>query len=128
MFLLGCPDIDKYVDPRAYILLPLHNPEKCLKIIADAILNDEYSQRLRYIRNEKWRIMNGWSIFPTIKQFIDKRLPDLDNVIYVYNPSSHDSFEKWVNVTKKLVGKPYRRIERLEDAPSEVVLLNDTEV
>lgn len=96
------------------------------KIIADAILNHEYSQKLRYIRNEKWRIMNGWSIFPTIKQFIDKTLPDLDNVIY--NPSSHDSFEKWVNVTKRLVGKPYRRIERLEDTPSGVVLLNDTEV
>jgi hypothetical protein len=125
-FYWGCPDIDKYIDPRAFIPLPLDSPEECLKIITNAIANNEWEKRLKYIQNEKWRVLNGWSIFPTIRRYIEKTLPDLNHVIYILNPP--ERFEEWVRVTKKMVGKPYRRIETLAEAPSGAVIVEDIDI
>lgn len=72
-FYWGCPDIDQYIDSRAYIRLPLDNLQECLQIISESIRNNEWEKRLKFIRNEKWRIMNVWSIFPTIQRYIEEQ-------------------------------------------------------
>jgi len=111
-FYWGCSDIDKYVDPRAYILLPIEDPAMCLNIISETILSDEYSKRLPFIRNEKWRIMNGWSIFPTIQRYL-QGIPEPSETPYIVN----QDFEEWKIITRKMAGKTYRRVAHIEDVP-----------
>jgi glycosyltransferase involved in cell wall biosynthesis len=36
-FYWGCPDLERYIDPRAFIRLPLEDPEKALAIVVEAI-------------------------------------------------------------------------------------------
>lgn len=112
-FYWGCPDIGKYIDSRAYILLPLDNPEECLRIITEAINNNEWEKRIEYIRIEKWRIMNSWSIFPTIQGYLKHGDTSLNGPICVLDDGNIDN---WKKTTMALVGKTYYRVEKAEDA------------
>lgn len=54
----GCPNINEFLDPRAYIKINLKEPEKSLAIINSSINNNAYQKRLTYIKKEKNRLMN----------------------------------------------------------------------
>lgn len=64
------PDIEKYIDSRAYICIDLNKPEEALQKIKDAISNDEYTQRLPFIREAKRKILNELQIFPMLTSII----------------------------------------------------------
>lgn len=69
-FYWGCPNISEYIDPRAYIELPLDDFETSFQIIKSAILNDEWSKRLEVIRREKQKVLEYYNFFPTLERII----------------------------------------------------------
>jgi GR25 family glycosyltransferase involved in LPS biosynthesis/glycosyltransferase involved in cell wall biosynthesis/GT2 family glycosyltransferase len=70
-FYWGCPNLDAFIDPRAFIRLELEDFEADLARIREAIAGDEWSKRLPYIREEKRRILDEYQFFPTLARVID---------------------------------------------------------
>lgn len=71
-FYWGCPNIDQFLDPRAYVKLNLVNFEEDLKLITKAIQEDWHSQRLPYIKEAKKKILTELQFFPRLEKFILK--------------------------------------------------------
>ena len=69
-FYWGCPNLEEYIDSRAFVRLPLDNFEESLSIIKKAIEEDWYNQRIDIIRQEKQRILNELGFFPTLEKII----------------------------------------------------------
>jgi hypothetical protein len=69
-FYWGCPNISDYIDPRAYIVLDLDDFEKSIRIIQEAIENNEWEKRIDIIRKEKKKIMTEMNIYKRIEEVI----------------------------------------------------------
>lgn len=69
-FYWGCPNISKWIDPRAYVQLELKDFEQDLKCIQSYIENDEWGKRIDIIRLEKERILKEMSFFPRIQNIL----------------------------------------------------------
>jgi GT2 family glycosyltransferase len=69
-FYWGCPNLEDYIDPRAFIRLPLEDLAASRRIIEDAIANDEWSRRIDVIRHEKRRILDELQFFPTMARIV----------------------------------------------------------
>ena len=70
-FYWGCPNLDSFLDPRAFIRLDLDDFEADFQRMRQAIEADEWSARLPYIRAEKRRILDESQFFPTLARVID---------------------------------------------------------
>ena len=70
VFYYGCPNVHEYIDPQAYVLLPINDFEECYKIMTKAIKEDWFSQRIEIIRKEKQRILNELAFFPILHNII----------------------------------------------------------
>lgn len=70
-FYWGCPNLDSYFDPRAFIQLELDDFDADLARIREAIATDEWTRRLPYIRAEKRRILEDYGFFATLARAID---------------------------------------------------------
>ena len=70
-FYWGCPNLDSFFDPRAFVRLELTDFAADRERIREAIAADEWSQRLPYIRAEKKRILEDYGFFPTLARAID---------------------------------------------------------
>lgn len=73
-FYSGCPNIEKFIDSRAYIKINLKNPEEAFKIIKDSIENNEYEKRLPIIKKEKQRFMNEMNPLNIVYKIINHEL------------------------------------------------------
>ena len=62
-FYFGCPNVHEYIDPLAYVLLPIYDFEKCYQLMKQAIEEDWWEQRINIIRKEKTKILNELSFF-----------------------------------------------------------------
>ena len=71
-FYWGCPNLDDYIDNKAYIQLDLNDFESSLDTIQRAIKEDWWSQRLHIIRQEKKKILNDLGFFPALNKIIRK--------------------------------------------------------
>jgi len=71
-FYWGCPNLEDYIDSRAFVRLPLEDLEKSLEIIKQAIDEDWHTQRLPHIREAKEKILNELGFFPRLKKFLDE--------------------------------------------------------
>lgn len=69
-FYYGCPNIDQYIDPEAFVKLDLNNFEESLNIINDAIQQDLWSKKIHIIKREKEKILNHLGFFPTLHKLI----------------------------------------------------------
>jgi GR25 family glycosyltransferase involved in LPS biosynthesis len=69
-FYWGCPNLDDYIDSRAFVRLPLEDFETARKIIDQAIAEDWWSQRIDVIREEKKNILNIYGFFPNLQRAI----------------------------------------------------------
>jgi hypothetical protein len=74
-FYWGCPNLDDYIDNRAFVRLPLDDFEKSLSIIKQAIEEDWWSQRIDIIRKEKHKILYELGFFPRLS----KTIKDIEN-------------------------------------------------
>ena len=70
-FYWGCPNLEDYIDSRAFVRLDLNNFKESLDIINKAIEEDWWSQRIEYIKKEKERIINELGFFPRIQKMIN---------------------------------------------------------
>lgn len=69
-FYWGCPNLESFIDERAFIRLNIDNIEDSIKIIRDSINNNEYEKRINIIRIEKKKILNELQLLPTIERII----------------------------------------------------------
>jgi GR25 family glycosyltransferase involved in LPS biosynthesis len=65
-FYWGCPNLEEYLDPQAFVRLPLEDPIAALKIIQQAIAEDWWSQRIGVIKQMKEKILNELGFFPLV--------------------------------------------------------------
>ena len=70
VFYYGCPNVSEYIDEQAYVQLDMNNFEKSYNIIKQAIKEDWWTQRIKYIRKEKKKILEELGFFPTINKII----------------------------------------------------------
>jgi GDP-L-fucose synthase len=69
-FYSGHEDIQKHIDPRAYVLLDFDNVEESIAVMKEAIETDLWSQRVKYIRQAKKKILEETSFFPRLHRTI----------------------------------------------------------
>jgi hypothetical protein len=69
-FYWGCPNLEEYIDPQAFVRLPLEDPERALKIIQQAIQEDWWSQRINAIKLMKGKILTELGFFPLLHKTI----------------------------------------------------------
>ena len=67
-FYWGCPNLEDYLDAKAFVRLPLEDPAAALQIIQQAIAEDWWSQRLPIIKQMKEKILNELGFFPRMAQ------------------------------------------------------------
>ena len=72
VFYYGCPNVDDYINPLAYVLLDINDFEKSYQIIKTAIEEDLWSKRIDIIREEKRRILNEYAFFPVVQKIIEQ--------------------------------------------------------
>jgi len=71
-FYWGCPNVEEHIDPRAIIRLNLDDFKEAVDTIRSAINNDEWNKRLKFIREEKIKILDYHNFFPMIERIIDE--------------------------------------------------------
>jgi hypothetical protein len=71
-FYWGCPNLEDYIDSRAFVRLPLEDLDEARKIIDQAIAEDWWSQRIDVIREEKKKILNIYGFFPNLQRSITR--------------------------------------------------------
>jgi hypothetical protein len=69
-FYWGCPNLEEYLDPQAFVRLPLEDPVSALKIIQQAITEDWWSQRIGVIKQMKEKIVNELGFFPLMDRLL----------------------------------------------------------
>jgi GR25 family glycosyltransferase involved in LPS biosynthesis len=69
-FYWGCPNLETYIDPQAFVRLPLEDPTKASEIVRKAVEEDWWSQRIDAIRSAKQKIINELGFFPRIRNII----------------------------------------------------------
>ena len=69
-FYWGCPNLEEYIDPRAFVRLPLEDPATALQIVQQSIKEDWWAQRLEVIKQMKAKILCELGFFPLIKSLI----------------------------------------------------------
>jgi len=69
-FYWGCPNLEEYIDPQAFVRLPLDDPAKAAEIVRQAIEEDWWSRRIDAIRATKKKIMSEFGLFTVISKII----------------------------------------------------------
>lgn len=69
-FYWGCPNLEEYIDPLAFVRLPLEDPAAAYKIMEQAITEDWWSQRIEVIKQMKEKILNQLGFFPLLERLI----------------------------------------------------------
>ena len=66
-FYWGCPNITDFFPKESMILLDMNDKKKSYEKIESVIKNDEYKNRLPYIRKAKKLIADKYNLFPTLE-------------------------------------------------------------
>jgi len=62
----GCPNIEQYIDSRAYVKINVSNLEESLETIVKVIRDNEWERRLPFIKNAKRRFLTDLHPFNMI--------------------------------------------------------------
>ena len=71
-FYWGCPNVKSYLHPKSYIDLDFSRPKLAIQTIVNSINNDEYSKRLKYIKESKRKIIYELNPIDIIDKVISK--------------------------------------------------------
>lgn len=69
-FYWGCPNLEEYIDSQAFIRLDLNDMDASMKIVRQAIENNEWSKRIDAIRREKTKILDELQFFPRLERIL----------------------------------------------------------
>lgn len=69
-FYSGCPNLEDFIDPGAFIKINLKKPEEALEIIIESIANNEYEKRIDIIKKEKKKLMNEMNPLNIVNKII----------------------------------------------------------
>ena len=72
-FYWGCSNLEEYIDSDAFIRLDKNDIDKSIKIIDNALKNDEWLKRIDTIKLMKNKIINKLGFFPRLKNIIYKK-------------------------------------------------------
>lgn len=75
-FYAGDPRLSDILPPESFIPIPLHDPERALSIITNAIASNEYERRLPAIREARRLIITRYNIFQQVADVISKHQDD----------------------------------------------------
>lgn len=70
-FYWGCPNLEDYIDSRAFVRLDMTDMDAAMRVIETAIREDWWSQRISFIRAAKHKILNELAFFPTLLSLIE---------------------------------------------------------
>ena len=71
VFYCGAPNVSEFIDPNAYIEIDLSNNwDQSVKIMKEAIVNNEWEKRLPAIKKAKYDILMEKSMFPRLWKLI----------------------------------------------------------
>jgi hypothetical protein len=70
-FYWGCPNLEEYIDSRAFVRIPLDDFDECVSIITKAIEEDWWAQRIDVIKKEKRKILNELGFFSRLNKIIN---------------------------------------------------------
>ena len=94
VFYSGCYNIKEYIDPRAYVYLELSNFEEDFKIIKQALKEDWWSEKIKYIKDVKIKILNELQFFPRLEKIINNEFilskSMLDNNIEIEKENNYN--------------------------------------
>ena len=71
-FYWGCPNLEDYIDPRAFVRIDLSDMGAAMRMIETAVREDWWSQRISFIRAAKHKILNELAFFPTLQSLTSK--------------------------------------------------------
>ncbi len=69
----GCPNLEKFIDPRCFIRIKLNNLEESFEIVTKAIRDKENMKRLGYINTFKQIFVKRFNPLRILKEFIEDR-------------------------------------------------------
>ena len=72
-FYFGATNVEDYFPKESFIYIDLFDVEKSAKIIKDAIKNNEYEKRLKYIKQARDLVLNEYNFFATISKIIEEK-------------------------------------------------------
>lgn len=76
-FYFGCPNIDKYYNPKSFELIDINDFDKSCKIISEIINNDShYDDHLQHLIESKRKYIDYYSLIPLIANFIENNFED----------------------------------------------------
>jgi hypothetical protein len=70
-FYWGCPNLEEYIDPLAFVRIPLECPEDAIRIMQQAIDEDWWSQRIDIIKQMKQKILTQLGFFPLLYRLVN---------------------------------------------------------
>jgi len=111
-FYWGAGNLETYFDPDSFIRIDIHDPERALSTIRDAIKNNEWERRLGAIEKARNQILNEYQFFPYVTKMIKEHratnLPMTKKERYIpYNP------HPWANHRTNQVKYYIRRVWNL---------------
>ena len=77
VFYQGAPDVAKYIDPEAFVLLDMDDFEGSYQLIKKAIAENWREKRLPAIKRMKDKILNEMQFFPRIEKIITNHKANL---------------------------------------------------
>ena len=85
VFYWGCPNISEFIDPDAYIVLPLDNFARAAQIVTESIATNEYEKRLGSIRRAKRAILNDLQLVPEVSRLVRGQLRLSQTPVHLIN-------------------------------------------
>ncbi len=69
-FYAGDPKLEQVLPPQSFIRIPVDNPPEALRIIKEAIANDEYSKRLPALREARRLLVERYNLYSQVLEVI----------------------------------------------------------
>ena len=70
-FYWGCPNLEDYLHPMAFVRLPIEHPSIAIDIIHQAITEDWWSQRIGIIKQMKEKILTQLGFYPLLQKTLE---------------------------------------------------------
>lgn len=69
-FYAGDPRLGEILPPESFIPIPLHDPEEALRIIREAVANNEYEKREPYIKEARRLMIGRYNFYRQVERVI----------------------------------------------------------